>query len=113
MYWQFISTDDIYGAWCCCLVFAVYVSIHKEFCLRQGVSSPISDLTERLLLEDKDPAATPQESLFEAPPFDEVTFLGPPCEYSLICCVLDAATRVDYVIRIHMRKACLSKTYFF
>ncbi|KMT09336.1 hypothetical protein BVRB_6g134310 isoform A [Beta vulgaris subsp. vulgaris] len=48
------------------------ISIHKEFCLRQGVSSPISDLTERLLLEDKDAPATPQESLLEVPPFDEV-----------------------------------------
>ncbi|KAK9678567.1 hypothetical protein RND81_11G219800 [Saponaria officinalis] len=48
------------------------ISIHKEFCLRQGVSSPISDLTERLLLEDKDPQATPQEPLLEVPPFDEV-----------------------------------------
>ncbi|GMP28031.1 hypothetical protein CsSME_00003746 [Camellia sinensis var. sinensis] len=47
-------------------------SIHKGFCLRQGISSPISDLTERLLLEERDPPATPQESLYEAPPFDEV-----------------------------------------
>ncbi|XP_021897473.1 uncharacterized protein LOC110814356 [Carica papaya] len=48
------------------------ISIHKGFCLRQGISSPISDLTERLLLEERDPPATPQESLYEAPPFDEV-----------------------------------------
>ncbi|KAL9245775.1 hypothetical protein vseg_019389 [Gypsophila vaccaria] len=48
------------------------ISIHKEYCLRQGVSSPISDLTERLLLEDRDPQATPQEPLLEVPPFDEV-----------------------------------------
>lgn len=48
------------------------ISIHKGFCLRQGISSPISDLTERLLLEERDPAAKPQESLYEAPPFDEV-----------------------------------------
>ncbi|XP_074308765.1 uncharacterized protein LOC141643482 [Silene latifolia] len=48
------------------------ISIHKEFCLRQGVSSPISDLTERLLLDDKDPPATLQEPLLEMPPFDEV-----------------------------------------
>ncbi|RWV98877.1 hypothetical protein GW17_00038248, partial [Ensete ventricosum] len=48
-------------------------SIHKVFCCRQGVPSPISDLTERLLLEDRDPSATPQESLYEAPPFDEVS----------------------------------------
>ncbi|KAL3646266.1 hypothetical protein CASFOL_011446 [Castilleja foliolosa] len=48
------------------------ISIHKGFCLHQGVPSPISDLTERLLLEERDPPATPQESLLEAPPFDEV-----------------------------------------
>ncbi|KAL5752933.1 hypothetical protein ACOSP7_023117 [Xanthoceras sorbifolium] len=48
------------------------ISIHKGFCFHQGVLSPISDLTERLLLEERDPPATPQESLYEAPPFDEV-----------------------------------------
>ncbi|XP_043713545.1 uncharacterized protein LOC122662056 isoform X1 [Telopea speciosissima] len=48
------------------------ISIHKGFCFRQGISSPISDLTERLLLEERDPPATSQESLYEAPPFDEV-----------------------------------------
>ncbi|KAL8124869.1 hypothetical protein AgCh_012508 [Apium graveolens] len=48
------------------------ISIHKGFCLRQGISSPISDLTERLLLEERDLAAKPQESLYVAPPFDEV-----------------------------------------
>ncbi|KZV45991.1 hypothetical protein F511_10681 [Dorcoceras hygrometricum] len=48
------------------------ISIHKGFCLRQGISSPISDLTERLLLEERDPPAIPQESLNEVPPFDEV-----------------------------------------
>ncbi|WOL01120.1 hypothetical protein Cni_G09834 [Canna indica] len=48
------------------------ISVHKVFCCCQGVSSPISDLTERLLLEDKDPQATPQETVYEAPPFDEV-----------------------------------------
>ncbi|KAL8473154.1 hypothetical protein ACS0TY_030113 [Phlomoides rotata] len=48
------------------------ISIHKGFCLHQGVSSPIADLTERLLLEERDPPAILQESLFEAPPFDEV-----------------------------------------
>ncbi|KAL5982428.1 hypothetical protein ACLOJK_016499 [Asimina triloba] len=47
-------------------------SIHKVFCFHQGVQSPISDLTERLLLEERDPPATPQESLYEVPPFDEV-----------------------------------------
>lgn len=50
-------------------------SIHKGFCFREGMSSPISDLTERLLLEERDPPATPQESLYEVPPFDEVRFL--------------------------------------
>ncbi|KAL6338759.1 hypothetical protein AAG906_023909 [Vitis piasezkii] len=48
------------------------ISIHKGFCFREGMSSPISDLTERLLLEERDPPATPQESLYEVPPFDEV-----------------------------------------
>ncbi|XP_071723151.1 uncharacterized protein [Rutidosis leptorrhynchoides] len=48
------------------------ISIHKWYCLRQGICSPISDLTERLLLEERDPPATPEESLYEAPPFDEV-----------------------------------------
>ncbi|XP_050206997.1 uncharacterized protein LOC126656463 [Mercurialis annua] len=48
------------------------ISIHKGFCFRQGISSPISDLTERLLLEERDPPAVPQESLYEVPPFDEV-----------------------------------------
>ncbi|XP_040370908.1 uncharacterized protein LOC112187727 isoform X3 [Rosa chinensis] len=51
---------------------SVLCSIHKGFCLRQGISSPISDLTTRLLLEERDPPAIPQESLSEAPPFDEV-----------------------------------------
>ncbi|XP_023544365.1 uncharacterized protein LOC111803970 isoform X1 [Cucurbita pepo subsp. pepo] len=48
------------------------ISIHKGFCFREGVLSPISDLTERLLLDERDPPATPKESLHEAPPFDEV-----------------------------------------
>ncbi|KAF6150415.1 hypothetical protein GIB67_034114 [Kingdonia uniflora] len=48
------------------------ISIHKGFCLRQDISSQISDLTERLLLEECDPPPVPQESLYEAPPFDEV-----------------------------------------
>ncbi|KAL6642994.1 hypothetical protein ACP70R_021175 [Stipagrostis hirtigluma subsp. patula] len=48
------------------------ISIHKVFCSRQGISSPISDLTERLLFEDRDPPAVPQEYSLEAPPFDEV-----------------------------------------
>uniref|UniRef100_A0A452YGH7 CTLH domain-containing protein n=2 Tax=Aegilops tauschii subsp. strangulata TaxID=200361 RepID=A0A452YGH7_AEGTS len=48
------------------------ISIHKVFCSRQGVSSPISDLTERLLFEDRDPPAVTQECSVEAPPFDEV-----------------------------------------
>lgn len=53
----------------------LFCSIHKGFCFRQGISSPISDLTERLLLEERDPPATPQESLYEAPPFDEVRII--------------------------------------
>ncbi|XP_020591283.1 uncharacterized protein LOC110032108 [Phalaenopsis equestris] len=48
------------------------ISIHKVFCRDRGISSPITDLTERLLFEERDPPAVPQESLFEAPPFDEV-----------------------------------------
>ncbi|KAJ1295647.1 hypothetical protein BS78_01G238900 [Paspalum vaginatum] len=48
------------------------ISIHKVFCTRQGISSPISDLTERLLFEDRDPPVVPQECSLEAPPFDEV-----------------------------------------
>ncbi|KAF6170250.1 hypothetical protein GIB67_035355, partial [Kingdonia uniflora] len=48
------------------------MNIHKGFYLRQGISSPISDLTERLLLEESDPPPVPQESLYEAPLFDEV-----------------------------------------
>lgn len=47
-------------------------SIHRGFSFRQGFSSPVSDLTERLLLDERDPPATPQESLYEVPPFDEV-----------------------------------------
>ncbi|GAB2282590.1 hypothetical protein Dimus_039555 [Dionaea muscipula] len=48
------------------------ISVHKAFCFHQGTSSPISDLTQRLLLEERDPPAIPQESLSEAPPFNEV-----------------------------------------
>ncbi|KAL0909604.1 hypothetical protein M5K25_020488 [Dendrobium thyrsiflorum] len=48
------------------------ISIHKVFCRDQGISSPITDLTERLLFEERDPPAIPRESLLEAPPFDEV-----------------------------------------
>lgn len=58
------------------LFFALSCSIHKGFCFREGVSSPISDLTERLLLDERDPPATPKESLYEAPPFDEVRWLN-------------------------------------
>ncbi|GJX78353.1 hypothetical protein Tco_0325164 [Tanacetum coccineum] len=38
----------------------------------QGISSPIIYLIERLLLEERDLPVTPQEGLFEAPPFEEV-----------------------------------------
>ena len=54
---------------------AIFCSIHKGFCFRQGISSPISDLPERLLLEERDPPTVPQETLYEAPPFDEVRSL--------------------------------------
>lgn len=59
--------------------FLSFYSIHRAYCLRQGITSPISDLTERLLLEDRDPPATPQDILYEAPPFDEVRCL---------CCII-------------------------
>ncbi|GJM84424.1 hypothetical protein PR202_ga00092 [Eleusine coracana subsp. coracana] len=45
--------------------------VNEVFCSRQGISSPISDLTERLLFEDRDPPVVPQECSLEAPPFDE------------------------------------------
>ncbi|XP_031498854.1 uncharacterized protein LOC116263305 isoform X2 [Nymphaea colorata] len=48
------------------------VSIHKEFCYRQGVVSPVSDVIEHLLVKERDPPATPQEGLCEAPLYDEV-----------------------------------------
>ncbi|RCV42863.1 hypothetical protein SETIT_9G249500v2 [Setaria italica] len=48
------------------------ISIHKVYCTHQGISSPLSDLTERLLFEDRDPPVVPQECSLEAPPFDEV-----------------------------------------
>ncbi|XP_006662311.3 uncharacterized protein LOC102722149 [Oryza brachyantha] len=48
------------------------ISIHKQLCSRQGISSPISDLTERLLFDDCDLPAVPQECSLEAAPFDEV-----------------------------------------
>ncbi|KAF7828742.1 uncharacterized protein G2W53_019906 [Senna tora] len=48
------------------------ISIHRAYCSHQGVVSSISDLTERLLLEEHDPPATPQDTFYEVPPFDEV-----------------------------------------
>lgn len=51
-------------------------SIHKVYCFRQGIQSPISDLTQRLLFEDRDPPGIPQEILYEAPPFDEVFLIS-------------------------------------
>ncbi|XP_042473037.1 uncharacterized protein LOC122055597 isoform X2 [Zingiber officinale] len=48
------------------------ISIHRMFCHRQGVSSPILDPMERLLLEGRDPHATAQDAVYETPPFDEV-----------------------------------------
>ncbi|GER30870.1 unnamed protein product [Striga asiatica] len=64
---HFLAYDPMFS-----MTLRYLISIHKGFCLHQGVSSPISDLTERLLLEERDPPATAQESLLEAPPFDEV-----------------------------------------
>lgn len=49
-------------------------SIHKGFCFHQGISSAVSDLTHRLLLEERDAPAPPLESMYEVPPFDEVTW---------------------------------------
>ena len=63
--------------------FFLFCSIHKVFCFRQGIPSPISDLTQRLLFEDRDPQATAQESLYELPPFDEVDILLK----LYICCI--------------------------
>uniref|UniRef100_A0A7N0VHZ4 CTLH domain-containing protein n=2 Tax=Kalanchoe fedtschenkoi TaxID=63787 RepID=A0A7N0VHZ4_KALFE len=48
------------------------ISIHKGFCISQRKMSPISDLSERLFLEQWDPSATPSECFLEAPLFDEV-----------------------------------------
>ncbi|KAL1196558.1 GID8-like protein [Cardamine amara subsp. amara] len=48
------------------------ISIHKGFCFHQGISSAVSDLTHRLLLEERDAPATPLESMYQVPPFDEV-----------------------------------------
>ncbi|KAL4196961.1 hypothetical protein AMTRI_Chr04g185740 [Amborella trichopoda] len=48
------------------------IRIHNGFCFRQGVTSPISDVAKKLLPEERDPPAIPQENLYEAPPFDEV-----------------------------------------
>ncbi|KAI3503339.1 hypothetical protein L1887_31779 [Cichorium endivia] len=39
------------------------ISIHKGFCFRRGISSPITDRTERLLLEERDLSVTPKEGL--------------------------------------------------
>jgi hypothetical protein len=66
----FFAKFTMFFLWISCL----FYSIHRAYCLRQGITSPISDLTERLLLEERDPPATPQDILYEAPPFDEVRF---------------------------------------
>nr|CAB3494764.1 unnamed protein product [Digitaria exilis] len=42
------------------------ISIHKIYCTRQGISSPISDLTERLLFEDRDPPVVDVQALAHA-----------------------------------------------
>ncbi|OEL21481.1 hypothetical protein BAE44_0017501 [Dichanthelium oligosanthes] len=42
------------------------ISIHKVYCTRQGISSPISDLTERLLFEDRDPPVVDVQALAHA-----------------------------------------------
>ncbi|KAJ0981526.1 hypothetical protein J5N97_009781 [Dioscorea zingiberensis] len=48
------------------------ISIHKVFCIHQDIVSPISDITDRFLFEDRDPPIVPHESSYEAPPFEEV-----------------------------------------
>ncbi|KAF6135109.1 hypothetical protein GIB67_040420 [Kingdonia uniflora] len=49
--------------------FNIYI---KVFVSTKAFLHQFSDLTERLLLEERNPPPVPQESLCEAPPFDEV-----------------------------------------
>eukprot|EP00250_Pteridium_aquilinum_P000798 c10963_g1_i1 orf=536-2674(-) len=47
------------------------VSTHNSYCSRQGVASPIADVSNALVDKEKDPPATPHDCLLEAPKFDE------------------------------------------
>lgn len=47
------------------------LSTHNSYCSRQGAVSPIAELSNALLEKEKDPPATPQDCLLEAPKFDE------------------------------------------
>nr|XP_024373806.1 uncharacterized protein LOC112281474 isoform X3 [Physcomitrium patens] len=47
------------------------ISIHDNFCQRQALASPILHICSNLLSKDRDPPATPQERLLEAPKFSE------------------------------------------
>lgn len=48
------------------------LSVHNGFCYRQSFTSTISHISKKLLSEERDPPATLQESLYEAPQFKEV-----------------------------------------
>eukprot|EP00249_Psilotum_nudum_P014020 c24623_g1_i2 orf=259-2529(-) len=47
------------------------ISTHNSYCLRQVVASPIAQMADMVLLKERDPPATPHESLLEAPKFSE------------------------------------------
>lgn len=47
------------------------ISVHNGYCQRQALPSPILDICSNLLFKDRDPPATPQECLLEAPKFSE------------------------------------------
>lgn len=48
------------------------LSVHNGYCYRQSFTSTISHISKKLLSEERDPPATLQESLYEAPQFKEV-----------------------------------------
>lgn len=48
------------------------LSVHNGFCYRQSFTSTISHISKKLLSEERDPPATLQEPLYEAPQFKEV-----------------------------------------
>uniref|UniRef100_A0A0E0EX59 CTLH domain-containing protein n=1 Tax=Oryza meridionalis TaxID=40149 RepID=A0A0E0EX59_9ORYZ len=47
-------------------ILSMTLRIHKLLCSRQGISSPISNLTERLLFDDRDPPAVDVQALAHA-----------------------------------------------